>query len=491
MKLIKINTAQANGVPNKIAIHVTKEDLERDLRLAAKEADCPDTFVLITESSTGIVQRLGENEEKLRKSRTMAERILKEESDSAIFIEEDYAKRSNIIIETPQQTQTNNIGEVKREDEKQERLEKLEKENTELKKIVNANQTELLNLRMQGEMQFNALKDMGESINDLRKYFAKKNTMSDNEELTGGSEGSNLQSLEERADESKEERKRFVRTEVKKFFANPAKFNMISWTDNEDITFDEHLARNRIAIRSAKESGLADSQLINLFLLTLRPRDHYLDEVVGVRDRKDFKTFIEGLGRYFNGSSTTSMNKVITARRKPNEKLIEFFIRLRSMYGMTGRDPTEGETPNLFYTILLNNATKIQKTELIRDLDVERRKTPIKLDDLKDAVLKAQMVDDQSYDANTQHLVYNINDQQKQRGYEQRNEMPRSSSRKLIDKSNVVCYNCDSKGHMWRDCQKPLKQRFVRIKERTKQQQGYPREPRTPRGTGYRANKST
>ena len=91
---------------------------------------------------------------------------------------------------------------------------------------------------------------------------------------------------------------------------NPSKYQLKSWKQDENILYHEHLARNRTALRNARESGLTERQLINLFALTLRPNDCYIEEIVSKEDKKSLESFQSAVGRYLAGSPSEMMNSI-------------------------------------------------------------------------------------------------------------------------------------------------------------------------------------
>jgi len=364
-----------------------------------------------------------------------------------------------------------------------------------------------------------------------------------NASSTGGSQQpkTSREQPEERGNPVNASETRTANATKSKFVANPGKFQLKIWKTDEQLDFWEHLSRNRIAIKNAKQAGLTDSQLISLFMLTLRPEDGFLDELIEEEERADFETFLETLGRYLSGSPSTMMNTMLNTTRKPNESLIAFFIRLCSMYKTSsGKDPKSPEAAGFLHPIIVNNSTKIQKTELIRELEtVERGRARVTFDALKSAVKKAQIMDDSNYSDSPADLVYKIDNtggtsdenksspsgnahgervpekndsaQRWQRNWEDRprrawttrpergwdrdtrrgdraayrndKRQDRYEFRQSNNRRDPLCYNCNNRGHMWRECSTPLKERFIRLQKTIKDREASAREEKTPSGT--------
>ncbi|CAG5103874.1 Oidioi.mRNA.OKI2018_I69.chr1.g979.t1.cds [Oikopleura dioica] len=157
------------------------------------------------------------------------------------------------------------------------------------------------------------------------------------------------------------EKKKPKKDGVVRFVGNPQKFQLKNWKTEENITYWEHLTRNKIALNNAKQSGLTDSQMVSLFMLTLRPEDAFIEELLEESWKNNFELFLEKIGKFLAGSQSSMMNDVLTAKRRPQESLLAFFIRLCTMFKTSsGKDPKSQEAAMVLHPVIKNNATKIQ-----------------------------------------------------------------------------------------------------------------------------------
>ena len=315
---------------------------------------------------------------------------------------------------------------------------------------------------------------------------------------------------------------------------NPSKYQLKIWRADEKLDYWQHISRNRMAFKNARESGLTDKQLMNLFMLTLRPQDVFIDEIIEDADREDFETFQESVGRYLSGSPATMMNHILKATRGAEETLMQFFIRLCEMYKTsTGKNPKSPEAISFLQPMVMNNCTRIQGVEMIRELESIGAKN-ITFEKLTNAIKKAQVMDNSNYADAPAELLYKLDTQQPAaepkpravswknpmdattgderapRRWERRdpqgprdaqqqwNEVPRRPwasrngrqggrpflNRRRNDQRDPLCFNCNGRGHRWRDnCPKPLQERFIRIQKREATMEAQPRENKTPPGT--------
>ncbi|CAG5101389.1 Oidioi.mRNA.OKI2018_I69.YSR.g17040.t1.cds [Oikopleura dioica] len=150
--------------------------------------------------------------------------------------------------------------------------------------------------------------------------------------------------------------------------------------------------------------------MVSLFMMTLRPEDYFLEELLEKEERQDFELFLETIGKHLAGTSSSMMNEILRAKRRPQESLLAFFIRLCTIYkASSGKNPKSQEAAMFLYPVIRNNATRIQKTELSRDLEAgELGKAAITFDRLRAAIKVAQVMDDSNFHNEPAELTYNI-----------------------------------------------------------------------------------
>jgi hypothetical protein len=540
----KASEPRLKAIEDAVMVCVTIAQANPQLKVLAKTAGLKDnaSFLLVSRKNSTLLQQFQNNDAVLKTMKDNAKKEINKDPDHIVLVDSNAFPEEQKPIakaETESQEDPQKLKEM---------IEKLRLENKELaesaEEATSLHTKACESLKKAAERNDELLKKANANPK-MPKTDVKKEHAEDDRTKAGQAEENKPKATSGKGQEPSNEKEakedRQTNQTKSKFVANPGKFQLKTWRNDEQIDFWEHLSRNRIAIKNAKQAGLTDSQLISLFMLTLRPEDGFLDELIEDEERTDFETFLESIGRYLSGSTSSMMNNMITTKRRPSESLIAFFIRLCSMYKTSsGKNPKSPEAAGFLHPIIVNNATKIQKTELIRELEaVERGREHVTFEALKSACKKAQIMDSSNYADAPVDLIYNIESPKGRQEDDKQGSLSRENAKTSTEKTDdpqrwqtrrwedrprrawssrpergwnreprrddrtdyraekrynrfegrpgdnrrdPLCYNCSNRGHMWRECSKPLKERFVRLQQANKDREASQREVKTPSG---------
>ncbi|CAG5090995.1 Oidioi.mRNA.OKI2018_I69.chr1.g982.t1.cds [Oikopleura dioica] len=130
-------------------------------------------------------------------------------------------------------------------------------------------------------------------------------------------------------------------------------------------------------------------------MLTLRKEDMYIEQLLEAEDLHDFGRCLKKIGKYL-GERDVMTDEIFNVRRKPEESLLTFFKRLTLVYEASSRHSLKSDqTAAFLYPLVKNNATRTQKIELSRVLEVNGKyKNAITYARLESAIKVAQIMDD-------------------------------------------------------------------------------------------------
>jgi len=175
--------------------------------------------------------------------------------------------------------------------------------------------------------------------------------------------------------------------------ASPSKFGMKMWTPLTSTIF-QHLQSVKIGIQQAREQKLDDKQIQNLVLMTLPPEHQYVIDFITEPDRQSIEVFLNKIVELLEGSKTEQLSNFLKAQRKPNEKILGFFSRMKNLYiHSTTKKETELEADvfgiRLIYQKCYEAMAQVQRTELQRLADPEITQGTLKFSDLLKYVAQA------------------------------------------------------------------------------------------------------
>ncbi|CBY10683.1 unnamed protein product [Oikopleura dioica] len=350
--------------------------------------------------TTGNVMRRQSQTQQTRSKLIQARRSTSSR-DSSLKLKPSYQE-----LEEKLESMTTSMG--KQQDELIAKLNKMKEDEREnltdaLRKAKNKKTDELEKLKKE-------MADMARKMKNAEGSFrTNKNDETNQKEETDDEDEDNTSTDQEEynrqgEDATKQKKKKGQRTSVA---LNPGKYQLKIWKPEENLLYHEHLARNKTALRNARDSGLSENQLINLFALTLRPCDCYIEEILSDQDKDTLDNFLAAVGRYLSGSPSEMMNNLLAMKRRPGEKLLAFYMRLLNAYAQTGRNPKSAEASSFLFPVVLNSSTKTQKVELIREIETKKVKA-VSYELLKDSIIKAEIMDPKGYDEEPAELLYNI-----------------------------------------------------------------------------------
>lgn len=178
---------------------------------------------------------------------------------------------------------------------------------------------------------------------------------------------------------------------VDKFVATPAKFGIPIWNPVE-FSFLEHMAQCRrgLAYAEEKKCGLKERQ--NLLLLTL-PRDYqFVSEFLETEDKADMQKFQAKMVELIMGTSWDTSSLLINAHRRPNERILSYFLRLTNTYLFcTGKTETQIEDDvwvcMMLYQKILEALPLGAKAEFQRDCESGMNSGQLKFTELKKKII--------------------------------------------------------------------------------------------------------